>query len=83
MQVHHHELQILLPRSLDECQTEFREEHNEITKAMKGLSIIQRLAELEEKADTGQLLQKELSMVTKDNDAKHSEIATGGLPRGK
>ena len=32
MQAHHHELQLLLPRSLDEYQTKFRDEHNEITK---------------------------------------------------
>ena len=30
----HHEQQILLPRSLDEYQTKFRDEHNEITKTM-------------------------------------------------
>ena len=60
MQVHHHELQILLPRSLDEHQTKFRDEHNEITKTMKDLSIIQHQAELEEKADNEQQLRKEL-----------------------
>ena len=32
VQGHHYELQILLPRSLDEYQTKFRDEHNEITK---------------------------------------------------
>ena len=51
MQAHHHELQILLPRSLDEYQTQFRDEHNEITKTMKDLSIIQHQAELEEIAE--------------------------------
>ena len=50
-EAHHHELQILLPRSLDEYQTKFRDEHNEITKTMKDLSIIQHQAELEEKAE--------------------------------
>ena len=49
MQAHHHELQILLPRSLDVYQTKFRDEHNEITKTMKDLSIIQHQAELEER----------------------------------
>ena len=57
-QAHHHELQILLPRSLDEYQTKFRDEHNEITKTMKYLSIIQHQAELEEKAGNGQQLLK-------------------------
>ena len=71
MQAHHHELQILLPRSLDEFQTKFRSEHNDITKTMKDLSIIQRQAELEEKADNEQQLRRELSMVAQDNDAKH------------
>ena len=61
MQAHHHELQILLPRSLDEYQTKFRDEHNEITKTMKDLSVIQHQAELEEKADNEQQLRKELS----------------------
>ena len=41
MQAHHHELQILLPRSVDEYQTKFRDEHTEITQTMKDLSIIQ------------------------------------------
>ena len=49
MQAHHNELQILLPRSLDEYQTTFRDELNEITKTMKDLSIIQHQAELEDK----------------------------------
>ena len=63
MQTHRHELQILHPRSLDEYQTKFRDEHNEITKTMKDLSITQHQAELEEKADNEQQLRKELSMV--------------------
>ena len=50
MQAHHHELQILLPRSLDEYQTKFRDDHNEITKTMKDLSIVQHQTEFEEKA---------------------------------
>ena len=73
MQPHHHELQILLPRSLDEYQTKIREEHNEITKTMKDLSIIQHQAELEEKAGGELQLRKELSMVAQDNDAKHGD----------
>ena len=74
MQAHHHELQILLPRSLDEYQTKFRDEHNEITKTMKDLSIIQHQAELEEKAGNEQQLRKELSMVAQDSDAKHGDV---------
>ena len=58
MQAHHHDLQILLPRSLDEYQTQFRDEHNEITKTMKDLSIIQHQAELEEIAGNKQQLRK-------------------------
>ena len=77
MQAHHHELQILFPRSLDEYQTRFRDEHNEITKTMKDLSIIQHQAEFEEKAGNEQQLRKELSMVAQDNDLKHG-VATGG-----
>ena len=73
-EAHHHELQILLPRSLDEYQTKFRDEHNEITKIMKDLSIIQHQAELEEKADNEQQLRKELSMVAQDNDSKHVDV---------
>ena len=73
-EAHHHELQILLPRSLDEYQTKFRDEHNEITKTMKDLSIIQHQAELEEKADNEQQLRKELSMVAQDNDSKHVDV---------
>ena len=41
MQAHRHELHILLPRSLDEYQTKFRDEHNEITETMNDLSIMQ------------------------------------------
>ena len=74
IQVHHHEQQILLPRSLEEYQTKFRDEHNEITKTMKDLSIIQHQAELEEKADNEQQLRKELSMVAQGNDAKHGDV---------
>ena len=74
IQAHHHEQQILLPRSLDEYQTKFRDKHNEITKTMKDLSIIQRQAELEEKADNEQQLRRELSMVAQDNDAKHGDV---------
>ena len=73
MQAHHHGLQILLPRSMEESQTKFRDEHNEITKTMKDLSIIQHQTELEEKADNEQQLLKELSMVAQDNDAKHGD----------
>ena len=54
MQAHHHELQILLPRSLDEYQTKFRDDHNEITKTMKDLSIVQHQTEFEEKAGNEQ-----------------------------
>ena len=71
IQAHHHEQQILLPRSLDEYQTKFRDEHNDFTKTMKDLSIIQHQTELEEKADNEQQLRRELSMVAQDNDAKH------------
>ena len=67
IQAHHHEQQILLPRSLDEYQTK-------ITKTMKDLSTIQHQAELEEKADNEQQLRKELSMVAQDNDAKHGDV---------
>ena len=74
LQAHHHELQILLLQSLDEYQTKFRDEHNEITKAMKDLSIIQHQAELEEKTGNEQQLRKELSMVAQDNDAKHGDV---------
>ena len=41
---------------------------------MKDLSIIQRQAELEKKADNEQQLQRELSMVAQDNDAKHGDV---------
>ena len=74
VQAHHHELQLLLPRSLDEYQTKFPDEHNEITKAMKDLSIIQHHAELEEKAGNEQQLRKKLTMVAKGNDAKHGDV---------
>ena len=73
IQAQHHELQILLSRSLDECQTKFRDEDNEITKTMKDLSIMQHQAELEEKAGDEQQLRKELWMVAQDNDAKHGD----------
>ena len=73
-QAHHHELQILLPRSLDEYQTKFRDEDNEITKTMKDLSITQHQAELEEKAGNEQQLRKELSMVAQDINAKHGVV---------
>ena len=74
MQAHHHELQMLLPRSWDEYQTKFRGEHSEITKTMKDLSIIQHQAESEEKAGNEQQLLKQLSMVAQDNDAKHGDV---------
>ena len=74
MLAHHHELQILLPRSLDENLTRFHDEHNDITKTMKDLSIIQHQAELEDKAGNEQQLRKELSMVAQDNDAKHGDV---------
>ena len=74
MQAHHHEQQIFLPRPLDEYQTKFRDEHNEITKTMKDLSIIHHQAELEEKAGNEQHLRKKLSMVVQDNDAKHGDV---------
>ena len=64
MQDHHHELQILLPRSVDEYQTKFRDEHNEITKTMKDLSIMQHQAELEAKASNEQHVRIEMSMVS-------------------
>ena len=73
-QAHHHEQQILLPRSLDEYQTKFRDKHNEITKTMKDLSIIQHQAELEKKADNEQQWRRELSMVAEDNGAKHGDV---------
>ena len=60
IQAHHLGQQILLPLSLDEYQTKFRDEHNEITKTMKDLSIIQHQAELEEKADNEQQWRREL-----------------------
>ena len=72
-----HELQQVDIRSLDEYRTKFRDEHNEITKTMKDLSIIQRQAELEEKADNEHQLRKELSMVAQDNDAKHGDVNSG------
>ena len=71
MQAHHHELQILLPRSLDEYQTKLRDEHSEITNTMKDLSIIQHQAV---KAGNEQQLLKELSRVAQDNDAKHGDV---------
>ena len=58
MQAHHHELQILLPSSSEECQTKCRDEHIEITKTMMDLSIIQHQAELEKKVGNEQQLQK-------------------------
>ena len=67
-------LQILLPRSLDEYQTKFRDKHNEITKTMKDLSIIQHQAELEEKTVNEQQLRKKLSMGAQDSDAKHGDV---------
>ena len=73
IQAHHHEQQILLPRSLDEYQTKFRDDHNEITKTMKDLSIVQHQTELEEKAGNEQQWRRELSMVAQDNDAKHGD----------
>ena len=73
MQAHRHELQILLPRSLDEYQTKFRDEHSEITNTMKDLSIIQHQAE---KAGNEQQLLKELSRVAQDNDAKHGDVTS-------
>ena len=54
--------------------TKFRDEHNEITKTMKDLSVIQHQAELEEKADNEQQLRKELLMVVQDNHAKHGDV---------
>ena len=54
MQSHHHEQQILLPRSLDEYQTKFLDEHNEVTKIMKDLSIVQHQTDLEEKVGNEQ-----------------------------
>ena len=69
-----HELQPVDIRSLDENQTKFRDEHNEITKTMKDLSVIQHQAGLEEKADNEQQLRRELSMVAQDNDAKHGDV---------
>ena len=76
-----HELQPVDIRSLDEYRTKFRDEHNEITKTMMDLSIVQHQTELEEKADNEQQLRRELSMVAQGNDAKHGrcEFATGGL----
>ena len=64
----------MLPRSFDENQTKFRDEHNEITKIMKDLSVIQHQAELEDKARNEQQLRKELSVVAQDNDAKHGDV---------
>ena len=74
IQAHHHEQHILLPRSLDEYRTKFRDEHNEITKTVRDLSIIQHQAELEEKADNEQQLRTESSMVAQDDDAKHGDV---------
>ena len=74
VQAHHHELQILLPRSLDEYQAKFRDEHNEITNTMKDLSIMQHHAELGGKAGDEQQLRKKLSMVAKGNDAKQGDV---------
>ena len=68
-----HELQPVDFRSLHEYRTEFRDEHNEITKTVNDLSIIQNQTELEEKADNEQQLRRELSMVAQDNDAKHGD----------
>ena len=69
-----HELQPVDFRSLDEYQTKVRDEHNEITKTMKDLSIIQHQAELEEKAGNEQQLRRELSMVAQDTDANHGDV---------
>ena len=55
---------------LGRIQTKFRDEHNEISKTMKDLWILQHQAELEEKAGNEQQLHKEMSMVAQDNDAK-------------
>ena len=62
------------PRSLDEYLTRFRDEHKEITKTMRDLSIIQHQAEFEEKAGNEQQLRKVLSMVAQDYDAKHGDV---------
>ena len=59
---------------MDKYQTKFRDEHNEITKTTKDLSIIQRQAELEDKTGNEQQLRKELSMVAQDNDAKYGDV---------
>ena len=56
-----HELQPVDTRSLDEYRTKFRDEHNEITKTMKDLSIVQHQTELEEKAGHEQQWRRELS----------------------
>ena len=69
-----HELQPVDIRSLDEYRTKFRDEHNEITKTMNDLSIVQHQTESEEKADNEQQLRRELSMVAEDNDAKHGDV---------
>ena len=68
-----HELQPVDIRSLDENRTKFRDEHNDITKTMKDLSIVKHQTELEEKAGNEQQLRRELSMVAQDNDAKHGD----------
>ena len=68
-----HELQPVDIRSLDEYRTKFRDEHNEITKTMKDLSIVQHQTELEEKAGNEQQWRREFSMVAQDNDAKHGD----------
>ena len=70
MQAYHHELQILLPRSLEESQTKFRD----ITKTMMNLSITQHQPKLEEKAGNEQQLRKDLSKVAQDDDAKHGDV---------
>ena len=74
IQAHHHEQQILLPRSLDEYQTKFRGKHNEITKTMKDLSTVQHQTELEANADNEQQLRRELSRIAQENDAKHGDV---------
>ena len=69
-----HELQPNGIRSLDEYLTKFRDEHNEITKTMRDLSIVQHQTEMKEKADNEQQLRRELSMIAQDNDAKNDDV---------
>ena len=68
-----HELLPVDIRSLDEYRTKFRDEHNEITKTMKDLSIVQHQTEWEEKAGNEQQWRRQLSMVAQDNDAKYGD----------